>query len=309
MYPDSFKYTYYLSYQINTKIMSINRRNFFKVLGLTGLSIGTGKKLNAKPAEENETEFYGILYDSTRCGGCQGCEFACALEHGLPDPDMDDIPEVGVLRKTNEYRRSVMNVFQTSKGEVYVKTQCMQCNQPACTSACLTQAMHKTEEGPVIWRGDKCMGCRYCMVCCPYDMPKFEYHSANPKIEKCNMCFERVHEGKLPACVEECPAEALTFGTRKELIAEARRRIVHDPDLYYDHIYGEHEAGGSGFLYLSPVPFEELGFNTSLRTRPYPELTKGFLYSVPSVFVLWPAILLGIHKATKNNQNHEEENY
>jgi ferredoxin len=140
------------------------------------------------------------------------------------------------------------------------------------------------------------------MVSCPYDMPKFEYFSSNPKIEKCNMCFERVSEGKLPACVEECPAEALTFGTRKELIAEARRRIYEDPELYHDHIYGEHEVGGTGFLYLSPVPFEELGFNTSVQNRPYPELTKGFLYSVPSIFVLWPAILLGIHKATMENQ-------
>ncbi len=281
--------------------MSINRRNFFKVLGLTGLSLGTGKRLNANPKIEDETEFYAILYDSTRCGGCQGCEFACALEHGLPDPDIDDMPEVGIRRKTNETRRSVINVHETSQGEVYVKSQCMQCSQPACASACLTQAMHKTVEGPVIWREDKCMGCRYCMVSCPYDMPKFEYFSSNPKIEKCNMCFERISEGKLPACVEECPAEALTFGTRKELIAEARRRIYEDPDLYHDHIYGEHEAGGTGFLYLSPVPFEELGFNTSIQNRPYPELTKGFLYSVPSIFVLWPAILLGIHKATKEN--------
>ena len=152
------------------------------------------------------------------------------------------------------------------------------------------------------------MGCRYCMISCPYDSPKFEYFSANPKIEKCDMCFDRVKEGKLPACVEVCPAEALTFGTRRELIAEARKRIYDNPDLYYDGIYGEHEAGGTGFLYISSVPFEELGLNTSLMKKPYPELTKGFLYSVPSIFILWPAILLGIFKSTKNNQNQEEEN-
>lgn len=288
--------------------MSINRRNFLKVLGLTGVSIGTGKRLGASPKKEGEKEFYGILYDSTRCGGCQGCEFACAMEHGLPDPDIMDIPEIGVVRKANETRRTVINVWDTSKGEVYIKNQCMHCNEPACAAACLTEAMCKTEEGPVIWRGDKCMGCRYCMVSCPFDVPKFEYHSPNPKIEKCNMCFDRVKEGELPACVENCPADALTFGTRRELLAEARKRIVEDPDLYYDEIYGEHEAGGTGFLYLSPVPFKELGMNTSLQKKSYPELTKGFLYSVPSIFVLWPAMLLGIHNATKNNQNPEEEN-
>jgi formate dehydrogenase iron-sulfur subunit len=283
-------------------MININRRNFLKVLGITGLSLGTGKSLSASEKKNQSKEFYAILYDSTLCGGCQGCEFACAFEHGLPDPDMDDVPVLGISRKTNETRRSVINVHETSKGEVYVKNQCMQCNQPACASACLTNAMQKTEEGPVTWDEKKCMGCRYCMVSCPFDMPKFEYHSPNPKIQKCNMCFEKVKEGELPACVENCPAEALTFGTRRELIAEARRRINNNPDQYYDGIYGEHEAGGTGFLYLSPVPFEEIGLKTNLQKKPYPELTKSFLYSVPAIFVLWPAMLLGIHKATKNNQ-------
>ena len=287
--------------------MNINRRNFLSVLGLTGVSLYTGEKLVAAQKIGNETEFYGVLYDSTRCVGCQGCESVCAEEHGLPEPAPDDVPVSGAVRKANENRRTVINVYNTSKGEVYVKNQCLHCNQPACDSACLTRAMSKTKEGPVIWNGEKCMGCRYCMVFCPFDVPKFEYHSSNPKIVKCNMCYDRVIEGKLPACVEACPAEALTFGTRRELIAEAHRRIINDPGLYYNKIYGESEAGGTGFLYLSPVPFEELGFNTTVQNRPYPELTKGFLYSVPSIFVLWPAVLLGIHKSVKNNNLEEEE--
>lgn len=285
--------------------MSINRRNFFKVLGVTGVSLTTGKALARSPERESDTEFKAILYDSTRCAGCQACEFACAEANGLAAPT--DMPEAGVVRKTDETRRSVINAYNTSVGEVYVKKQCMQCNDPACTAACLTQAMYKTEEGPVIWRGNKCMGCRYCMVSCPFDIPKFEYHSPNPKIEKCNMCFDRIKDGELPACVENCPAEALVFGTRREMIAEARRRIVENPGQYVDHIYGENEAGGTGFLYLSPVPFEELGFNTTLQKSSYPALTKGFLYSVPSIFVLWPAILLGIHESTKNNNQNDEE--
>ncbi|MDP2723935.1 MAG: 4Fe-4S dicluster domain-containing protein [Bacteroidales bacterium] len=287
--------------------MNINRRNFLAVLGVTGVSLATGTKLQASRENENDTEFYGVLYDSTRCVGCQGCETACAEEHGLPEPDPDDMPEVGKVRKANENRRTVVNVYDTSQGEVYVKNQCMHCNQPACTSACLTRAMQKTMEGPVTWTGDKCMGCRYCMVSCPFDVPKFEYHSANPKIVKCNMCYERVVEGKLPACVENCPAEALTFGTRRELVAEAHRRISENPDVYFGEIYGETEAGGTGFLYLSPVPFKELGFNTSVQKSSYPELTKGFLYSVPTIFVLWPAALLGIQKALKNNTTQEED--
>jgi len=285
--------------------MDINRRNFFKIMGLTGMTLAVGKETKAAPPdEEKQVEFFGVLYDSTRCAGCQSCEFACAEANGLPEPQ--DAPEPGIIRSTDETRRTVINVYETSKGQVYVKRQCMHCNQPACASACLTNAMHKTEEGPVTWRGNKCMGCRYCMVSCPFDMPKFEYHSPNPEIVKCTMCFDRLKEGQLPACVENCPNEALVFGTRRELIKEARKRIHDNPDAYYDHIYGEHEAGGTAFLYLSPVPFEELGFNTTLQDSSYPELSKGFLYSVPTIFVLWPAMLLGIQEATKKNHQKEE---
>ena len=286
--------------------MRIDRRNFFRVLGVTSAALTLGKEVKATPKNENEIEFDGILYDSTRCVGCQNCEFACAEANGLPEPT--DTPDIGVLRKTDETRRTVINGYNTSKGEIYIKRQCLHCNEPACTAACLTQAMHKTKEGPVIWRGEKCMGCRYCMVSCPFDIPKFEYFSANPKITKCDMCHDRLLEGKIPACVENCEAEALVFGNRRDLIKEAHRRIHENPELYVDHIYGEKEAGGTGFLYLSSVPFNELGFNTEIQKTSYPRLSKGFLYSVPTIFVLWPAILLGIQEATKNNHNTEEEN-
>ncbi|PKP09012.1 MAG: 4Fe-4S ferredoxin [Bacteroidetes bacterium HGW-Bacteroidetes-4] len=280
--------------------MGLDRRSFFQMLGLTGLTLALGKDAKAAPSEEEAVSFKAVLYDSTRCVGCQSCEFACAETNGLPEPT--DVPETGVVRQLDETRRTVINSYETSKGEVFVKQQCMHCNQPACAAACLTKAMFKNQEGPVTWRGNKCMGCRYCMVSCPFDIPKFEYHSANPKIVKCTMCVDRLAEGELPACVENCPAEALTFGTREELIKEARRRIHDDTDTYYDYIYGEHEAGGTSFLYLSPVSFNELGFNTKIQKSSYPELSKGFLYSVPSIFVLWPAMLLGLQQATKDNE-------
>ena len=286
--------------------MKIERRNFLRILGVTGVSLAMNKPLNATAETKEDVEFYGILYDATRCVGCQSCEYACAEANGLPEPT--GMPEVGIIRKTDETRRTIVNAYNTSKGEVYVKRQCMHCNQPACDAACLTQAMHKTTQGPVIWREKKCMGCRYCMVSCPFDMPKFEYNSPNPKITKCDMCFDRQQEGKLPTCVENCPAEALVFGTRRELISEAHRRISENPDAYYNHIYGETEAGGTSFLYLSPVPFEELGFNTNVQNSSYPALTKGFLYSVPAVFVLVPSLLLGLNKATNSNLN-KNENY
>ena len=153
------------------------------------------------------------------------------------------------------------------------------------------------------------MGCRYCMVSCPFDVPKFEYFSANPRIEKCTQCYERMQKGKIPACAENCPGEAITYGKRRDLLKEARKRIQEKPDGYYDHIYGEHETGGTGILYLSAVPMNELGFSTSLQTSSYPSLSKGFLYSVPSVFVLIPPLLLGLHEATKNKPEEKGEDH
>lgn len=286
--------------------MNLNRKNFLKILGVTGASFAFGGKSSAAKNNDEPVEFCGILYDSTKCAGCQTCESSCAEANGLPAPTA--VIEVGVIRKTDENHRTVVNAFNSTKGEAYLKKQCMHCNEPACTAACLTQAMYKTKEGPVIWRGEKCMGCRYCMVSCPFDIPKFEYHSSNPKIEKCNLCYSRLGEGKKPACVENCPAEALLFGPRRELINEARKRINDNPDQYYNHIYGEHEAGGTGFLYLSAVPFDELGLNTSIQKESYPALSKGFLYSVPTIFVLWPAMLLGLREATKNNHLKTDDN-
>jgi Fe-S-cluster-containing dehydrogenase component len=117
-----------------------------------------------------------------------------------------------------------------------------------------------------------------------------------------------VSKGELPACVAGCPNDALLFGTRREVIKEARKRIVEQPDLYHDHIYGEREAGGTSWLYLSPVPFEEMGFKTNIQRASYPALTKTFLYSVPAVFVLVPALLAGVYQGTKNDDLNEDQN-
>lgn len=286
--------------------MGFDRRNFFKTIGVAGVTLAVGKSFGANTTNENQVEFKAVLYDSTRCLGCRACERVCAKAHDLPEPT--DELKVGVVRQTSEKQRCAINNYNTSKGEVFVRKQCMHCNQPACAAACLTQAMYKTKEGPVVWRGDKCMGCRYCMVSCPFDVPKFEYHSANPKIQKCDMCYDRIKEGKIPACAEACPGDALTFGTRRELIEEAKKRIFENPKDYRNQVYGEDVAGGTGYLYAAQVPFNELGFNPKLQNSSYPELSKGFLYTVPSVFVLLPPLLLGIHEATKRNKSNEEEN-
>jgi hypothetical protein len=117
------------------------------------------------------------------------------------------------------------------------------------------------------------------------------------------MCFERLQEGEEPACVSECPEEAIIFDKRKELIKEAKMRIYGNPDQYVDHLYGEEEVGGTGYLYMSSKPFEQIGFRSDLGTISYPEYTKTFLYSVPVVLTLWPAFLLALNKATKSEES------
>lgn len=275
----------------------MNRRQFLQVTGAaTGAGLaGSSAKGSEPQADESATEFVGVLVDTTRCIGCRSCEIACSREHGMYEPDIETDEALESPRTTSEKQWTVVNRHHTSKGEVFVKTQCMHCWQPACAAACLTNAMCKTPEGPVVWLSDKCMGCRFCMISCPFNIPKFEYHEWNPKIQKCTLCFERLAEGKKPACVESCPTDALMFGNKRELMEVARVRIYNHPDNYVHEIYGEHVVGGTGWLYLSAVPFAELGFPTDLGTEPYPELTRDFLYGVPLALFGLPALLLGAH--------------
>jgi len=270
-------------------------------MGLAGVTLTLGKSFGSTTEKKNAVEFYGILYDSTLCVGCQSCEFACAEKYGLPYSK--EVPSPGIIRKTDENQRVVVNCFKTSKGNQYMRKACNHCNEPACASACLTKAMLKTDEGPVIWREEKCMGCRSCMISCPFDIPKFEFGKPNPKIQKCRMCYELIKDGGKPACVEVCPPEALLFGKRRDLIEIARTRIYAEPEKYNHSIYGEHEVGGTGLLYLAAVPFKELGLRKDLGTTAYPEYNKTFLYSVPAVLILWPAFLLGLHNSFTERKN------
>lgn len=288
--------------------MEINRRHFLKLWGISIAGAFSGNLLTPKLSrgieKKLDQEFYGILVDTTRCVGCRSCEVACAETNHLPIPDINDQSVFEKERKTSITQWTVVNRFETEKGEVFVKRQCMHCNQPGCVAACLVKAMEKRREGPVTWNTN-CMGCRYCMPSCPFEIPKFEFHSANPKIQKCNMCWERLKKGEKPACVENCPEEALFFGLRREIIEEAKRRIYQKPGEYISHIYGEHEVGGTGYIYISKVPFEQIGFRKDLGTTPYPEFTKDFLYSVPLVLILFPSFLIGVNALTKRDEERK----
>jgi len=283
----------------------VDRRQFFIASATVAAGGVPNNNIKADSAKEPK-EFVGVLVDTTRCIGCRSCEVACSTTHNNYVPDTTSDKALEQVRDTSDKQFTVVNHFKTAKGDVFVKKQCLHCWQPACAAACLVNAMLKTKEGPVTWDGDKCMGCRFCMISCPFDIPKFEYSGWNPRIQKCNMCYERLQEGKRPACVESCPTDALMFGQKRELMEVARHRVYSHPDKYVRHIYGEHEAGGTGWLYLSAVPFEQLGFRTDLGTTPYPEYTREFLISVPLVEFGVPAFLLALNMLTERKEEVQE---
>ena len=293
----------------------MDRRNFLKILGSGVAGAATGNLLTPGRTLAKEgtsaKELYGILVDTTRCIGCRRCELGCAEVNGMPVPDISESKNENLLktiRKTSDAQYTIINRYETEKGTIFVPKRCMHCNQPGCVAACLVKAMRKRPSGHVTWDLN-CIGCRLCMISCPFDIPKFEYNKAMPRIQKCNLCYDRYNNGVLPACVEVCPTQALMFGSRRQILEEGKRRIAVNPDKYVDHIYGEYEVGGTSHLYLSSVPFDQIGFRKDLGTRPYPEYSTGFLYAVPFIFVLWPIAMLGINRATKGNGKGKEEHH
>ena len=289
----------------------MERRKFLKFVAgsLSGVAFGNALYPRNLRAEGGHgltgNELLGVLVDTTLCIGCRSCERACSEINNFPAPHLDDARVFEKKRETSETLYTVVNRYTAQDGkEIFVKTQCMHCNYPGCASACLVKAMHKIEKGPVNWETN-CLGCRYCMVACPFDIPKFEYNSPVPKIQKCNFCWEKkVKKGERPACVEICPTEVMFFGTRREVVEEAQRRIYQEPDKYYHQIYGENEVGGTSWVYIAAAPFEQLGFRTDLGTTPYPKLSKGFLTNIAVIDLVVPALLLGIgYAAKKKNEN------
>jgi Fe-S-cluster-containing dehydrogenase component len=204
----------------------------------------------------------------------------------------------------------VVNKYETggNKKGVFRKFQCNHCLEPACASACFVRAFVKTPEGPVVYKPNLCVGCRYCMIACAYYVPTYDYDSVlNPLVYKCTMCSDtRLARGLRPGCVDVCPTDALTFGKRSELLRIARRRILDNPGTYVDHIYGETEMGGTNWLYISPVAHEELG-QPVLGSTSAPELTAGALGSVAMIAGIWPVLLGGAYFISKRREKTAAE--
>lgn len=293
----------------------MKRRDFLKGCLACGAvtSLGISQKAWGAGSFEGYPEAMGVLVDLTRCIGCRSCEAACNKEQKLPEPKVsfDDQSVFREKRRPDENAYTVVNRYETTQGgkPVYRKVQCNHCNEPACLTSCFVNAYTKTKEGAVIYNSKVCVGCRNCMIACPFNVPGYSYSSAtNAIVKKCIFCYDtRVKYGKPPACVEICPQEVLTFGYRKDLIKMGHERIRETPDKYVDHIYGEKEVGGTGWLYLSGVPFEQVGFDTTLANEPIISNVKEFLGTVPMVLSIWPALFTGFHLLSTRKKGHGDD--
>jgi formate dehydrogenase iron-sulfur subunit len=225
-----------------------------------------------------------ILVDITKCIGCRSCEQACKQIHGFP------------LDTETKLSTTAFTVVE-EHGDRFVRRMCMHCQDPACASVCLVGALKKTTAGPVTYDAAKCIGCRYCLVACPFNVPRYEWTKLVPYVKKCDFCAERQAKGQLPACVEACPVQASIAGNREEILEEAQRRVLND-SKYVKHIYGSDEAGGTSVFFISDVPFEKLGFVAAPK-QSMPVLTASALGDGPTVIMVGGALLSGLYWITQ----------
>jgi len=302
--------------------MSAGRREFLKWMGLMGCSALTGETVLAGTSEGRSggpsPSWMGVLVDTTLCIGCRKCEWACNTANRLPVQPIETFEDKSVFARKRRPHAGAYTMVNRYEGlipdgkPIDIKVQCFHCNEPACYSSCIVTAFTKQKNGAVTYDPWRCMGCRYCMVACPFQIPAYEYGNAlTPQVRKCTFCFDRIKSPEgLPACVEICPVQCLTFGRRSDLLELARQKIHEKPDQYISHIYGEHEAGGTSWLYLAGVSFEKLGFVQAGPTPP-PRLTETiqhgvFRYFIPPLSLY--ALLGGVMRLSKEKEDTGEGN-
>lgn len=256
--------------------MPVDRRDFLKTLTAGAGSCLVGSSLLAAEEERSLAGTMSMLNDCTRCVGCRACQTTCRDYYGLRPTSHNTPYDVPPDLEPNHY--TVIKLYRDGTDYSFIKRQCMHCLHPACASACPVRALAKQTDGAITYDKDRCIGCRYCMFACPFNVPRFEYDDPMPEIKKCSFCHERLKNGERPVCVEACPAKAISFGTREEMLTEARARIA-TTDGYYPFVYGESELGGTSVLYLSAVPFEKLGLK-SYDGQPLPELAESVQHGI-----------------------------
>jgi Fe-S-cluster-containing dehydrogenase component len=247
--------------------MPVSRRDLFRMAGMAPVSALAAIHEGDVALQANHIPpgAVGLLFDATKCIGCKACVSACASANGLePDTSFDGLHQTPL--ELNAFTKTIVKLCKSTSGhpESFVKQQCMHCGDPACVAACPFDALARNSfSGIVEWAADKCIGCRYCEIACPFHVPKFEWSKFNPKIVKCELCNFRLAVNQEPACTYVCPTHAVVFGKREKLLDVAKQRIVASPDKYFENrVYGEKEAGGTQCLIISAIPFTDMGLPT-----------------------------------------------
>jgi formate dehydrogenase iron-sulfur subunit len=288
----------------------VSRRRFLRT-GAAGLALALapGRAETAEETAVNPELRSSVMVDLTRCIGCRACENACRVRQkrsGLPTERFGYGPGEGKLSFTNwtfvDFRQAHDKV--PAKTTFPVKKQCMHCLDAACVSACPVAALHQTPRGSVTYDASRCIGCRYCMIACPFKVPRYEWNEGlTPRVGKCDFCDDRVAAGRIPACVAACPTGTLKFGKRPEILREALARLAANPQRYVS-IYGDKVVGGTSWIYLSDVPMDQLGFRTDLPSVALPSLTWKALSRLPVVVVALGIVLSGIYQLRKRGATH-----
>lgn len=281
--------------------MSRNRRSFLKrMAGAGSLALLGGSQPAQADGGTAASGQLGVLVDCTRCVGCRRCEKACnQINQDLPQRPASDFEDESVFCR---YRRmdggayTVVNRHQDPDHPgkpTYAKIQCMHCLHPACVSACFVGAFTREPNGAVIYDASKCVGCRYCMAACPFQVPGYEYdNTLTPQVRKCTFCFQtRLSKGGTPACVQSCPMQVMTFDKRTQLLALAHERLRKRPRRYVPHVYGEAEVGGTAWLYISGMSFRKMRL-PRLGYHPVPGYTEPIQHALFKWF-LPPLALYG----------------
>jgi len=241
-----------------------------------------------------------MLTDVTKCIGCEKCVTACKVTNGTGD---FDAPHAWQGSAT-DLSSTRWTTIKTTKEGRYVREHCRHCLEPGCAAACPVGALKVTDTGAVSYNPTICMGCRYCMMACPFRMTRYEWESAKPRVRKCILCYDKIIAGELdqPACTHACPTGATIFGSRDAMLAEAKRRIASQPGKYINHIWGEHEVGGTSVLYISDVELDAVGWPDSLTNRAVPEYAMAALSTVPMTFLTVVGVMAGIHWVVRRRQ-------
>lgn len=293
--------------------MGATRREVLLGLASAGAAVAGAALPTVALAEDRKTappDAVGMLYDATRCIGCKSCVVACREANGLA--------AATTCSETRGFQgrfdapvdldsgtKNIIKLYKEGADVSYMKSQCMHCVDPACTRACMLGALKKRELGIVTWQADKCVGCRYCVIACPFGCPKTQWESLNPCIVKCEMCYPRVTKGQQPACCEVCPRHAVIFGKLEDLKKEAHRRLAESPSLYVNKVYGEEDGGGTQVLYLSHVPFEKLGL-PDLGVDPPGKLAREVQHAAVGGFVLPLALWTALSGIVWRNKRVQE---